>query len=294
MGYILYLALLLFVVIGVLIFTVLYYTDNRNKLGYINKELIELNTSSEITGKPYELSVSQGEVSGSTTLYKFGYNPDITNAGGEETIWTPGGDITYRDDAVTVEVLSGSGSDISTGTGARTIKVIGVDGDYNQVEEDITMDGTDVVTGQQTFLRVFRSFVTTAGTSETNTGTITIRSSDDNVTMAEIPLNGGGEGQTQMAVYTVPAGKTLYVNQLTFTASVSGTGNKYATIKLISRDSATKVKRVRFVNVMNANRDTANFKYPLVYPEKTDLECRASSNDDALISASFEGTLIDN
>lgn len=285
MEYILYLAPLLFVVIGILIFTILYYTDNRDKLN-------ELNTSLETTGKPYELSVSQGEVSGSTTLYKFGYNGDVTST--EETIWTPGGDINYRDDAITVEVSSSNINDTSGGTGARTIKVIGVDENYNQIEEDITMGGTNIVTGEKNFLRVFRSFVTSAGTSETNIGTITIRSSDTDVTMAEIPVNGGGEGQTQMAVYTVPAGKTLYVNQLTFTASVSGTGNKYATIKLISRDSTTKVKRVRFVNVMNANRDTANFKYPLVYPEKTDLECRASSNDTALISASFEGTLVDN
>ena len=36
--------------------------------------------------EPYELQVAKGQIAGASSLYKFGYNPDIN--GTEETVWS--------------------------------------------------------------------------------------------------------------------------------------------------------------------------------------------------------------
>jgi hypothetical protein len=287
MGYILYLALLLLVVIGVLVFTVLYYTDSRDKLS-------DINTSLETTGKPYQLSVSQGEVSGSTTLYKFGYNSDISNGDGEETVWSRGGPIYWPTTATTLQVNSTSALDDGDpgGDGARTIKIFGLDSNYNEIDETLTLNGLINVPSTKSFLRVFRSFVTSSGDSEFNVGTITIRESTGTSALAEIPIQ---DGQTQMAVFTIPAGKTFYTDQINFTTAISQ-ANKHAIIKFRTREFGTSTWRTQFVNVLQSNRDTAKFDYPRKFLEKTDLECRASTDATGsnLVSATFQGTLIDN
>jgi hypothetical protein len=289
MQYILYLALLLFVVIGVLIFTILYYTDSGDKLSEINNNLGITGS----VGKPYELSVSQGEVSGSTTLYKFGYNPGINNGDGEETIWSGGGDIYWPTTATKLGVSSSSPLDngVSEGDGARTVEIFGLDSNYNEKHETLTLNGLSIVHSSNSYLRVFRSFVTSSGLSEFNVGTITIGEIASTNVLAEIPAK---DGQTQMAVYTVPAGKTFYTDQINFTAAISQ-ANKNAVIKFRTREFGTSTWRTQFVNVLQSNRDTAKFDYPRKFLEKTDLECRAITNATGtnLISATFQGTLID-
>ena len=42
---------------------------------------------------PYNLRVAQGQVSGATALYQFGFNADVDIT--EETVWSEGGNITY-------------------------------------------------------------------------------------------------------------------------------------------------------------------------------------------------------
>jgi hypothetical protein len=52
------------------------------------------------------------------------------------------------------------------------LRIQGLDGSYNLAEETVDMDGTTTVTTTQTFLRVFRMSVETAGTSGNNEGNI--------------------------------------------------------------------------------------------------------------------------
>ena len=98
----------------------------------------------------------------------------------------------------TVDVVSDDTNDDVAGTGARTLRIQGLDGSYNLVEETVDMDGTTTVTTTQTFLRVFRMSVETAGSSGNNEGTITVTytgGSDVAATITE------GNGQTLMALY---------------------------------------------------------------------------------------------
>ena len=241
-----------------------------------------------------DLAISRGHSQGYRTLYKFGYNPDVDTQ--EETVWGNSGDYVWLDSAVTMFVSSTSANDSGTGTGARTILIQGLDEDYNEIEETITLNGQTQVATELSYLRVYRSFVTLAGSNEGTSGVIYIGSSGatggvPNTTVyASISIG----NQTQIAAYTVPAGYTLYVDEINFTAAVSQ-ANKLVHCKFNSRTHGSNVFRTRFVQVLQSNQLIQSFKYPQGFAEKTDLECRVSTDtSNTAIGASFQGVLIKN
>lgn len=241
-----------------------------------------------------DLAISRGHSQGYRTLYKFGYNPDVDTQ--EETVWGNSGDYVWLDSAVTMFVSSTSANDNGTGTGARTILIQGLDEDYNEIEETITLNGQTQVATQLSYLRVYRSFVTLAGSDEGTSGVIYIGSSGatggvPNTTVyASISIG----NQTQIAAYTVPAGYTLYIDEINFTAAVSQ-AQKLVHCKFNSRTHGSNVFRTRFVQVLQSNQLIQSFKYPQGFAEKTDLECRVSTDtSNTAIGASFQGVLIKN
>ena len=241
-----------------------------------------------------DLAISRGHSIGYRTLYKFGYNPDVDTV--EETVWGNAGNYIWLDSAVTMFVSSTSANDSGTGIGARTILIQGLDEDYNEIEETITLNGQTQVTTQLSYLRVYRAFVTLAGSNEGTSGVIYIGSSGatggvpNSAVYASISIG----NQTQIAAYTVPAGYTLYVDEINFTAAVSQ-AQKLVHCKFNSRDYGSNVFRTRFVQVIQSNQLIQSFKYPQGFAEKTDLECRVSTDtSNTAIGASFQGVLIKN
>lgn len=247
--------------------------------------------SNMIVSEPYELRVSRGLVVGASTVNKFGANPDVGSSA-EETIWTNGGNITWPATAFTAYIVSTDAADASAGTGARVVTVQGLDSDYNFQTVSVTLGGTTAVTisGANPWLRINRAFVTSSGTGGAAAGTITIQDVGATVVYANLGLG----NQTQMAVYTVPAGHTLYLDQITFTAAIS-TGSNSATVKLNTRDFGSNTFRTRYTADLQSGELINSLQYPLALPEKTDIEARAvMSAGTASISAFFEGVLIAN
>ncbi len=241
-----------------------------------------------------DLAISRGHSIGYRTLYKFGYNPDVDTQ--EETVWGNAGNYIWLDSAVNMFVSSTSVNDSGTGTGARTILIQGLDENYNEIEETITLNGQTQVTTELSYLRIYRSFVTLAGSNQGTSGVIYIGSSGSTggVPNSSVYASISVGNQTQIAAYTVPAGYTLYVDEINFTAAVSQS-NKLVHCKFNSRDYESNVFRTRFVQVIQSNQLIQSFKYPQGFAEKTDLECRVSTDTtNTAIGASFQGVLIKN
>ena len=119
--------------------------------------------------KAWELNVSRDKVRGAFHVIKFGTNNDVD--GSLETIWDAGGLYTYLTTATTVTVTSTDSDDSASGSGARTITVEGLDANYDLVSETLTVGGS---AGTTEFLRVFRAFVATSGSTGSNEGTISV------------------------------------------------------------------------------------------------------------------------
>jgi len=250
------------------------------------------------TGKheDFQLQVSRNQITFHEALYKFGYNPDIN--GIEETIWSQGGIYSYPVSAAQLYVSSSSTADTDGGTGANSVKIIGLDADYNEVEEDITLTGQTQKITQTSWIRVYRMYITLAGSGGAAAGTIYLA---DTGATAGVPTGTVyasillGAGQTEMAVYTVPAGYTLYLDDINFTAAVS-LANSYVQVRFLQRDFGTNIFREQTRVVLQSNTYIFKFEYPLRIPEKTDIEVRGLSvgSNNNPISATWQGVLIKN
>lgn len=231
------------------------------------------------TTEDLDLQVSRGQIPGHSPLFKFGYNPAINNV--EETIWDQGGIYAYPSSAVVMTATSASGA---TDAGV-TILIQGLDANYLEISEEVTLDGSGTATTSQSFLRVFRAYVS-GGTAPA--GNITITNSA--VTYARITA---GENQTLMAVYTVPAGRTLYVRQGTTTHGTGTSGGVFMTVRFILRAPGGVFRTAVKLDLVESEL-IFPFVYPLRIGEKTDVEVRAVCNkaQDNALSATFDGVLV--
>ena len=148
------------------------------------------------------------------TRAKFGFNADIDDS--LETIWSEGGLYSYLTSATVLKISSASTDDASAGTGARTITISGLDGSYNQISESVTLNGQTAVNTTNSFLRVFRMIVDTAGSGGQNAGKIY---AGTGTVTSGVPANkygviDVGDNQTLMCFWTVPAGYTAYLHQI--------------------------------------------------------------------------------
>jgi hypothetical protein len=235
-------------------------------------------------------AIANGSVSGTKYIYKFGFNSDIN--GDEETICENGGIYVYPTTAARMYVNSTSVNDTAGGTGVRSIRIFGLDANYNEVSETFTMAGQAQTLTANTYIRVYRAYALTSGSLGTSAGIIYIANgaglNASFIPTGAILANLGVDNQTQLALWTVPANYTFYLSQVDFTAAVS-LANTYMTTKLKVREFGG-VFRTLFINVLQSGTYVTDLKVPLVLPEKTDIECRAfSSGNNNPVSASFAG-----
>jgi len=239
-----------------------------------------------------KVDISKKRVVNVDYIHKFGRNPNV--GGAPETIWMYGGVYSYLTSPSTVYVTSSSGNDAAGGTGARTITVQGLNGDYNNVQETLTVGGS---VGTVEFLRVFRAFVVESGSVGTNVGDVrvTTGAGGSGTVLADIGTIGTGTtfglGQTQLALYTIPAHCTGYLT--TWNVGV-GSYNDATTVSLYTRlfDTGYQSFRTRDIMDVPGGYHTRNYDIPLLIPAKTDIEVRAIASTGSTISASFDLVLV--
>lgn len=241
-----------------------------------------------------KVDMSEGRVLNTDFIHKFGRNPNV--GGAPETIWMQGGIYSYLTSPSTVYVTSDDAADAAAGTGARTVTVQGLDVNYQEVEETLTVGGS-VSTVE--FLRVFRAFVVDSGSEGTNVGDvrITTGAGGSGTVLADIGTIGTGTtyglGQTQLALYTIPAHCTGYLT--TWNVGI-GAYNSTATVSLYTRlfDTGYESFRTRDIMDVPGGYHTRNYDIPLRIPARTDIEIRAIASTGTKVSASFDLVLVEN
>lgn len=130
----------------------------------------------------------------------------------EDLCGTSGAHAGFATSAEVVTVVSSSANDASAGTGARTVKITGLNSSWEEQSETITLNGTTSVDSTNTYLRVYGFEVLTAGSGGVTAGAITIA---QKVTTANIFLViAAGLNKEYSSQYTIPKGKTGYVVQV--------------------------------------------------------------------------------
>jgi hypothetical protein len=194
-----------------------------------------------------------------------------------------------------MKVSSSDANDTAAGTGARTVYVAGLDANYNEIEEVVTLNGqTDVLT-TQSFLHINNAYVATAGSGLSAAGNIYF---GDGVVTAGVPATvydiiKFDYNQRITGSYTVPAGYTAYLVQGLFSAGQPG-GSAQVVGRLLTV-GADGIRRAAAITTVNNGVADYSFEYPIRIPEKTTIEAAAqgsSNNNEA--SAMFILLLVSN
>ena len=175
---------------------------------------------SYIPNEDFLIEVQKGKIAGHSLVHKFGRN-DAVPSGTWEAIANLSTAAAFLAAATTVRVKAGNAADDTAGAGAREITVVGLDGSGNEQTEALATAGASASSNSSTsFFRVYRAYVSAAGTYATpvNTAAVIIENSAGTVDLIQINI---AEGQSQFAMYSVPLGKTAYVVRVSMTADAA-------------------------------------------------------------------------
>jgi hypothetical protein len=232
----------------------------------------------------FTLQVARGQIPGHRNVTVFGFNGDVDQT--EVTVWPYTGLIPHPAAALQMKVSSSNAADTSAGTGARTVLIQGLDADYNEISEVMTLNGQTAVTTANSYLRINYATVATAGSSQSaagdiyiGTGTITAGVPATVYNLIKFNYN-----DTVTGHYTVPAGHTAYLVQGLFsTGQPSGSTQVQGRLLTAGPDG---IRRTAALTTLNNGVADYAFEFPIAIPEKTDVEATAvaSANNNACSS----------
>lgn len=214
--------------------------------------------------------IASGEVANTSHINKFGYQG---TDGGTGTIWDANGTTAdYPYPAAGVASSSSTSGD-DTGEG---LEIQGLDENYNPLVVTTTVGATTT----ETFSRIFRVRKTTA----TNVGVISV-----NIGASLAAQILAGNGQTLMAVYTIPAGKTGYLIKFQGSMDKQNVDVKF---KLFARPFGGAFNLKGQWGTQGGNSVTYDYPVPLKFEEKTDIKVNVDSGT-AGHGAIFDLILVD-
>ncbi len=247
------------------------------------------------------LAIAEGKVTGKSRINKFGYAPEFNTGDGFVTVWDGAEDgepyeamnYTYSTSA-DIDYLSAQ-DNLDT----QDIEVQGLDANYDLVVQTITLTGQTPKALDTALIRVFR--MKNVNSDDCRNHIFCYVSAGTTVTNG-VPQDGakvravihGDENQTEMALYTVPNGKTGYMRSwYASTAGVKKDSNH--TIKILAREfeGVFQLKQRRNFN-SDIGLDPQPYDTPPDYAEKTDIEMVVDTDQDGVgVSAGFNIVLVD-
>lgn len=210
--------------------------------------------------EPFDLQVARNQIMGHDHIDLFGYSTVVgSTAYGPlwEGLTSAGGNYPFPATAGTISVVSASASDT-----AVTMVISGLDANFLPITESVALNGTTPVVTTQSFLRI-NSVTTTAGNA---VGNVTLTRGATVIAQVN-----AGLGQTQMSVYTVPAGYTLYLTYYQADGNTTTTSGAFMNTRI-----RTTLRPSGVVLVSGQTTYLTNLQIPYGVPfqinEKTDFE----------------------
>ena len=214
------------------------------------------------TTEPFELQVARGQVAYHSVRNIFGFNNAIGTA--FRTPWELANTnaLPLISVASQLDVASSDAGDTS-----QVVRLIGLDADYNEIAENVSLNGTSTVTTTNSF-KAINDFITTSGNCA---GNVTAKISS--TVYAQITA---GTGRNQASVFTVPANHSLYLTRIdAFSATATG-ASKYITF--LNKNTFSDGRVFNVAETTFAQRMDIMRVGPFKVSEKTTLEFQAKTN----------------
>jgi len=230
----------------------------------------------------------------------YGYNGAITGTT-EETVHPAGAAYAFPLIATypgaQVEIDSASADDVSSSTGAATVRMEYLDGSFVEKTHTFTMNGTTDVasgTGCADMKRINKLTIMTGGAAA---GTIQVRELGDSPVFATIEA---GFFESRQAVFTVPYGKKLIIESLHITSTAATAAKAYAMFKVMANfDKYLQAKSTLYYPQMIASVAldgvTIYPTAPMAFPAGVDVYVNVIGDaltDAAIVEAELRGLLV--
>ena len=237
---------------------------------------VVLSSSSSIDSAPFEWQIARGLVPNAIPINIFGYNTSIGN--NPQTVWDVATEYIFPAVASQLTIVSTSASD---NTSAK-ILILGLDASWNMINEVVTLNGTANVTTSASFLRINQILMTHPGSGQKdNVGTITAKISETIYAQINPTIS-----KTQMGLYSVPAGYTLYITQVTALSGDAAGASKYMNFQCDILNNVTGVNflllHATWQNIYQVQR-----VIPIAQTEKQDIRWQLYTN-----SGTYSGSII--
>jgi hypothetical protein len=233
-----------------------------------------------------------GLIPGVTGVNKFGRNSDVAQNGTEE-IWDGSAAYTFPATALMVKISQTADQEAMRG---KTIKIQGLDEDWNLVVQNAVLDATLTTTPVVLTTPLIRCFRMKVLANVVSASPIRIHNAAESTDYAIIST---GNNQTLMAIYTVPANKSAYmVNYYANLNPAAAVGPTSLIINLWARDNASGYEK-QIKSSLGLDSDASShilheFQPHQLFTEKTDIFITASPTGKAAdVSAGFDLILVD-
>lgn len=222
---------------------------------------------------PTAWEIARGRVTDTTAIDKFGMNSAVGST--FEPITDLGTQL-YPSSAVAMTLTS---SEAGTDSGVE-VTIEGLDANWEPASATVTLTAVGTATTTQTFLRVFRAYVSNGQAAQ---GDITISNGANNYAKILADYQ-----QTLMAVYTIPQGKVGYI----LSGNLSSQKDKDLTAKLMIRLEGG-VFQTKGIVLTPGTPFHRTWNIPPQVPARSDIEIRAKAGATGPVAAGFEIILVD-
>jgi hypothetical protein len=208
-----------------------------------------------------KLNIARGLTKYSQVVNIFGYNANVSTS--FVPLWEANTNYPFPTANVGMEIKSSDATDTDV-----TIKIIGLDSNYESLVEVVNLNGTTEVNLTKEFFRI-NTMITTSGNAN---GMVTLCGNTGSPIYGKIRR---GDGKNQTSFYTVPAGHNFYLYRID-AFSATANANKYLTFRNFVRQNngvELRVAETTFVNQMNIQR-----RLPFKYSGNTDIIFQAKSS----------------
>ncbi len=261
-----------------------------------------LHPQAHVSVDDFFLDVAEGIMPGVSHIHISGENDEIDSgvtadlwdggftvaSGGNSLLWVP------PTAARIHQIKSSSTEDDSGGSGITEVEIKGLDVDFLQIEETITLDGTTDVPTTKAYCHIYTMRATKPDSDTvTNVGDITATADTDLTVTIRMRA---GNNHSQHGIYQVPADKTAYMTDFTGHILRAGGSAALADIRLLHREFGGLWVLDEAAALESAgSSDFEELFLPYnVFQPKSFIKIQASSGtNNAAVSGGFDLILVD-
>lgn len=228
-------------------------------------------------------------------IRKFGSAFDVDQSETPIDIWSYANDLASypfpNDNGETLYISSSNDLDTTS------ITIQGLDENFEEKSETISIEGQTRLTLSGLWSRIFRVF--NSDSSEL-TGDVYVYTNGDNTngvpdTDSDVKaVVEVGYNQTTMAIYTVPANKTLHLSKYHVSIDAKLNGDTHGTMSIDVREFGKIFRSREIIAVASTSPSIIAMQMPLAFPPKSDikLSMKTISRNSVNVHAVFEGMLL--